>query len=375
MNKILITLFSLSLLISCSTAVEETNNSRNTEENIFQIRLNDSLKTEDMLTRIKVDSFPEIISVRGRIDLPPDHKHSIRPFIGGKIVQLPIIEGTQVKKGQLLAAIESPEYIELQKQYLDLYHKIAFLENEYLRQKQLFEENISSQKVMLQAESTFKSAQSNLSGLRQNLQLIGLNMNELHNGNISANFILTAPASGYIASLDAILGQFIESKTELMQLIDPRHWHIELEVYERDMQFVKIGQKVRFKVPELSEKYFYGEVHLINPIIKAETRTFGIHVHPDEDFPSKFKAVGNFVEAEIEGVIRSVFVLPESAIVKENEKNTIFVLKRNTEAVLTFIPTTIKTGNTINNLIEIDNPDQSMLEVQILQHPKYIMDE
>lgn len=374
MNKFLIVLLITTFMISCSTAVEENKTDNAFEERTFQIKLNDSLKAEDVLTQLQRRNFPEIISVRGIIDLPPDHKHSIRPFIGGKIVQLPIIEGTQVKKGQLLAAIESFEFIELQKQYLDLYHKIAYLENEYLRQKQLFEENISSQKVMLQAESAFKSAQSSLIGLRQNLQLVGININELQKDKISTSFNLTAPANGYIASLDAVLGQFIESKTELMQLIDPRHWHIELEVYERDKQFVKIGQKVRFKVPELSDEYFTGEVHLINPVVKPDTRTFGIHVHPHEDFPDKFKSVGNFVEAEIEGVIRSVFALPDDAIVKDNEKNTIFVLKHNTEAVLSFEPTIITCGVNINNETEIDNPDKSLIEAKILLYPNYVLD-
>ena len=116
--------------------------------------------------------FNESIEVNGMIDVPPQNKSSISTFIGGYITKTPLLIGNEVKKGQLLVTLQNPEYVEIQQNYLEVAEQLNYLKSEFNRQKTLFDEQITSEKNYLKAESTYKSNLAHYNGLRKKLQMM-----------------------------------------------------------------------------------------------------------------------------------------------------------------------------------------------------------
>ncbi|MBT8270829.1 MAG: efflux RND transporter periplasmic adaptor subunit, partial [Bacteroidia bacterium] len=115
-------------------------------------------------------TFDKAIQATGIVDVPPQYKASVTAKMGGFIKETALLEGDRVKKGQFLVSVENPEFIQMQQSYLEIRERLAYLENEYERQKTLFEEKIISEKSYLQAESQYKSAMASCTGLKKQLQ-------------------------------------------------------------------------------------------------------------------------------------------------------------------------------------------------------------
>eukprot|EP01034_Spumella_vulgaris_P006429 gene6429-8185_t len=84
---------------------------------------------------------------------------SISVPLGGYLKTTSLLPGTHVNKGQILAVMEDQQYIQLQQDYLTGKTRIVYLENEYLRQKELNATKSASDKIYQQAESDFRSQQ------------------------------------------------------------------------------------------------------------------------------------------------------------------------------------------------------------------------
>ena len=95
------------------------------------------------------------LQVNGIIDVPPHSKVSINLPYGGFLKDTQMLPGTKVKKGQLIAIIENPEFIEFQQEYLESVAQQEYLKAEYERQEKLYNEEVSSEKTYQQAKSDF----------------------------------------------------------------------------------------------------------------------------------------------------------------------------------------------------------------------------
>ena len=117
------------------------------------------------LGKLEEQSFSQTIKTNGMIDVPPQNKAKISTFIGGYITKTPLLIGDKVKKGQVLVTLENTEFVEIQQQYLEISEQLNYLKSEFNRQKTLFNENITSQKNFLKAESIYKSSLAHYNGL------------------------------------------------------------------------------------------------------------------------------------------------------------------------------------------------------------------
>lgn len=359
--KYLITLLISFLVLSCSKSSnqsEEINKTTDVKgENGLIIVSKSQFQSENMqLGHIKDISFPIYIKTTGMIDVPPSSKAVISAYMGGYIKNSPLLIGDKVKKGQILVTIENLEFIELQQEYLEVSEQLNYLKSEYDRQKELFEEKISSKKSYLKAESNFKKANAMHNGLRKKLQMLHINPATVENGNLTSVSNIYAPLDGSITDVYVSTGTYVSPADKIMEIVNTVHIHLELKVFEKDVLKVKKDQKVLFRIPESTDKNFEGEIHLIGKSIDND-RTIKVHAHIDHDIIHNF-IVGMFVESDIvieENVLKA---LPESAFVDVNTKKYILLLKSKDNDNYTFIKKEVITGVTYNDFVQIkgDNP-------------------
>ena len=84
---------------------------------------------------MEMRNLSNIIKLNGVIDVEPESMASVSAPLGGYIKTAGRLPGEEVKKGQVLATIENPEFIQIQQDYLESLSRLQFLEEEYNRQK------------------------------------------------------------------------------------------------------------------------------------------------------------------------------------------------------------------------------------------------
>jgi len=313
-------------------------------------------KSENMaFGSIEEFDFNEGIKVNGMIDVPPQNKSSISTFIGGYVTKTPLLIGSEVKKGQLLVTLENPEYVEIQQNYLEVAEQLNYLKSEFNRQKTLFDEQITSEKNYLKAESTYKSNLAHYNGLRKKLQMMHINPQRVEQGTISSSINLYAPIDGFVTKVNVSNGTYVSPSDVILEIVDTHHVHLELSVFEKDIMAIKKGQKIRFQIPEASDQTFNADVHLVGTTIDGESRRVQVHGHIDND--EDHFIVGMFVDAEIITDSTKRVGLPKEAIISLEEANYVLVLKtkENNEFHLEKVKVTI--GKATEDVVEILNSE------------------
>src|SRR5215217_2315613 len=139
---------SLGLLNACSQKQEEANQDAEQEQAAEKSTAPDEITfTRDQYTlagiqtgKIESRNLNSTIKVSGVIDVDPASVVTISAPLGGYIKSAGLLPGQTIRKGQVIATLENPEFINLQQEYLESKSRLGFLEQEYQRQKQLREE-------------------------------------------------------------------------------------------------------------------------------------------------------------------------------------------------------------------------------------------
>ncbi len=304
------------------------------------------------LGTITTQDFSKLIKTTGMIDVPPQNKEIISAISGGYIRKSNLLIGDKVKKGQALVTIENPDFVSLQQEYLEAVTQVSYLKLEYERQKTLFDEKITSQKNYLKAKSEYNRNQAIYSGLRKKLRMLNINPSRVERGNITSIITLYASISGSVTQLNVSIGTYVSAQDVIMEIVNTKHIHLELTVFEKDIMKIKEDQKIKFTIPEASNETYEAEVHLVGTSINQTTRTVKVHGHLHTDKNHNF-AVGMFVDAAIETATKKVQTLPEAAILENEDHFVVLVLTAQKNKKYIFETKEVTVGETQNGFTEI----------------------
>lgn len=273
------------------------------------------------LGEITERNLSDVVNANGVIDIPPSNLVSISAPLGGFVRKMNLLQGMKVKKGQVLATIENPDFIQIQQDYLETANEINYAEMEMSRQEALSKENVAALKIYQQAATKYRSLNARLRGLGARLKVAGIPLKELEKGNIVNEVQIYAPASGSITAVNVNIGKYVNPTDVMFEIVNADHLHVELFVFEKDISKVKTGQLVRFVVNDGKNVERLAKVHLINPKIEAD-RTVRVHCHlmraDDALWPD------NYLKATIETGNISMPALADQAIVDFEGKSYIF---------------------------------------------------
>lgn len=308
------------------------------------------------LGSLEEKQFPITVQANGMIDVPPENKAVVNATMGGYIRRTPLLIGDVVEKGQLLVTLENPEFVTLQQEYMEVKQQLAYLQAEYDRQQTLMDENITSQKSFLKAESEYKTANARYNGFKKQLQMLHISPSEVEKGNISSVATIYAPISGSVTKINVSKGSYVSPATPILEIIDNDHIHLELSVFEKDIMKLKKGQPIHFKIPEASDKTFEAKILLIGSSI-SENRTIKVHGHLIDESQNNF-LTGMFVNAEIETASEGGKALPETALVEIEDAHFALLLKNEVNGKYEFEQVEVELGPTIDGFIQLKNSNE-----------------
>lgn len=306
------------------------------------------------------------IRCNGMVDAPPQNLVSVSVPVGGIVKSTEMLQGMRIRKGDLLAVLEHPDYIKLQQTYLEDYAALTLAESEYKRQQELSSGNINARRDMEKAEAAMLTAKARSSAGAAQLQLLGLSPESIRTNGIAKSIRLTAPISGYVTKVNVNVGKFAAPNDVLFELVDTEHLHVELTVYETDLPYIKEGQTVRVIIQGQDDSVRTAKVFLIGREIHAD-RTVRIHGHLDKEDPHLLP--GMFVKADIETGAHKTTALPTSAVVSYGGKAYVFTANAGNR----FTPVEVTTGHTANGLTEVRLPEGNSRDAKFVTSGAYAL--
>ena len=341
MKKLLYIFLSGLLLIACKQEATEETVAKNEDEISISKEQFQTMKME-IGSPIEQD-FNVGIKATGKIDVPPANRVKITSFLGGYIKSTHLLIGDKVKIGQALVTLENTEFIDIQKEYLEVAEQISYLKSEYERQKTLYDEKITSQKNYLKAESDYKRANGMYQSLRKKLELLNISPAQVQKGNLTSTITIYAPIAGDVTVMNANVGMFMAPSDVILEIVDTNHLHVELAIFEKDILNIKEDQKILFTVPQASKEEFKAEVILVGKSIEGNDRTIMVHGHLDNSIKQRL-LTGMFVEATILTDSKKGLAIPIDALITENDKNYVILVKNSSSTEYIFEKTEVKVG-------------------------------
>lgn len=308
--------------------------------------------------KIEKRNISETIFCTGKISALPQNKANVSPGIGGFIKNLNYFTGNIVKKGDVLATLQHPDFIALQQKYMEAKAQTDYYYEEFKRQGELTIENAASIKNMQKAKSDYLSFEAQYKSLKAQLKLLNVDVAKIEQGDFAQYFYLKAPISGTIVTVNANTGIYVNPDTYIYEIVNDKQLNLELNVLEKDLAKVNSGQKIIFQSLNSIEN-FEAKVERISNNIDAEERSakiFATIENKNQQFIS-----GMFINAKILIKEENVYALPEEAILENEDQSMVFIENNNQ-----FIHVAVKKGITQNGFCEIINPDQQILDYPVV---------
>lgn len=299
---IICTAFLALTLTACqSKAVAE--NESPTEKTLNTTELNPSTATNEENKTDSVDGYTAAtarhnsVSFNGVIVTPPQSDATVALTMGGVVRKTSLLPGHYVQKGEVLATLENPEFIDLQQNYLESLAQTEYLKEEYNRQKALSDQKAASLKRYQESKAEYMSMQSRLSAAEARLALLGITGEQLQQNGIQPLLEVKAPLSGYISEININRGKYVQAGEPICEIIDKSAPMLCLTTYEKDLAEIADGDSVVFRVNGMENKNFQATIISIGQQVDPINRSIKVYARINQNHP-QFRP-GMYVTAQI----------------------------------------------------------------------------
>ena len=228
--------------------------------------------TTDKATR---RSIIETVSATGKVQ--PETEVKISPEVAGEIIELPVEDGKEVKKGQLILKIRPDSYQALfdqQQAAISTAESVSGqqkasmekAEQDLKQAEGLFQKKLISQTEMLAAQTTYDAAKSMYqSGLHS---IEGAKASSSQARDQLSKTTIYSPLNGVVTVLNSKLGERVVATnqfagTEVMRVADLNHMQAVVDVNENDVVHVKLGDQAKVSIDAYGDRKFNGTVEQI----------------------------------------------------------------------------------------------------------------
>lgn len=353
-------------MLSCNGKTGETSEDIATDSNTIEFSKEQLQLSEIKWSKPERREISDIVACNGIIELPPQNNLTISPVMGGNVKEIKILPGMYIRKGDRLAILEHPDYLNLQEEYFRASSQYLFQKEEYKRQGELTLEQATSLKKMQSTEADFKAMEARVFSLKKQLQLMDIDTEKLKPENISSEVEIKSPMDGYITNIFTNRGKYIGAGEKLCEIIDKNHLHLQLNLFEGDLMHLKQGQKINFNPASIPEKEFSATVELIGQAFD-ENKSIPVHAHINSG--DNMLKPGMFVTARIMANTRRVFVLPVASLIRKENNYYAYVYKNNK-----FERVKLNIGKEMDKYVEILAADSGFLDRMFVTRGAYYLE-
>ena len=237
--------------------------------------------------------------------------------VGGPVSRILATPGQQVKAGQPLLYVASPDFSLLRSGYIKAKSAFALADKIDKRTKDLYQHGAMAQADVEQAESGRAQAQADLEASEQAMRIVGItDPDDFIARPATAEIALTAPRAGEIVERQCNQGQLLQAgTTQCFTLSDMSSVWVLVNIYQNDVASVKVGDEVTIR----NEAYpgeVHGKIEYIAPSLDPTTRTLQARIAASN--PGERLKKDMYVTADVRaGQIPDALVVPDAAILRD----------------------------------------------------------
>ena len=304
--------------------------------------LSESDKADFLKTAVVVRDQGSTLRLPGRLVWNEDHTVRIVPQVGGRVQKITVEIGSEVKDGQILATLSSPDFGQAQADARKAQAEQKVAKQAFERQRELHAAGIVADKDLQQTQAEAISALAEAD--RASRRLAGLG------GASDGTYTLRSPLAGIVVERNLNPGLEFrpeQSSDPLFVVTDPTSLWLRLDAGEADLAVLKAGENISLQVKQYPNERFAGVIRHVGDFVDPTTRT--IRVRGDVPNPDRRLKGGMFVTALIELPPTQALLVPVAAVFLVDEQRYLFV----EEATGRYILRAVQAGPESDGRIEI----------------------
>ncbi|PPL02169.1 efflux RND transporter periplasmic adaptor subunit [Parapedobacter indicus] len=276
------------------------------------------------LGNIEQKALTATLRVNGTVNVPNANRAVITSLYGGVIKKLNVDVGDAVKKDEVIATLVHPQFIQLQEEYLNLADQLLLAEQEWNRQQLLAEGKVGAQKDLQQAEVEYNKLKIRQTSLRAQLQLMGVDVNSINSSRLWSTLPIKSPVNGVVGDVFAKQGSFVDVSAPLAEVIENSRLHVDLNVFEKDLPNLKVGQQIHFVQTNNPTKNYDAEIYAIGAAFENDSKSIPVHCTVSGDKTGLIDGMNVSALISLDNVMS--MAVPDEAIVDAQGKSYIFVV-------------------------------------------------
>lgn len=304
---------------------------------------------------LRETQFSESVKVNGHVISSVKGQAQVTSRISGTIRNISRELGDFIPARGVLCTIESNDFIVLQQDFATVSNQFNEARNTYERLQSLYRDSISSRKDFIAAESSYKSLSAQYNGMKQRLSLLNVNPAQIENGNFYPTLEVRSPIGGFITQINCMIGEYVTPEKMLMTIVNTNQLYLQLDVYEKDIAQLAVGQNVQFYNPNNPSEKFTAKLTKVGKAIDPEKKTILCTAQID---PTNVNFVNNmYIEADVNVKEYTAKGLPEDALETSPDGTyRIYLLEKKSGENIYLNPVSVTTGLKSSDLVEIKTP-------------------
>lgn len=238
--------------------------------------------------------------------------------VGGPVSRILVVPGQQVKAGQPMLDVSSPDYSQLLDAYLKAADAYRLADKNWVRAQDLYQHHAIAQRDLDQAESDRNQAQADLNAADQGMRILGIkNPGDLAKAPSSALIPVLAPIGGEVVERLVSPGQVVlAGQTQAFTISDLRTVWVLANVYQADLADVRTGDDVVVET-DAYPGTFHGRISYVSPALDPNTRTLQARIVVDNP-GEKLKRDMYCTVTVTAGSIANAIAVPDSSVLRDD---------------------------------------------------------
>lgn len=332
---IAIAFLSLTALVSCggSGSAEPTTTKKEGEHENDHENPNTATLTEEQIKSIGIEigiidekQLTASLKTNGVLKVPNQNKASVNSVYSGIVKSLLVQPGNTVRKGQVIATIANPEFVQVQSDYLNVNAKIGLAELEVKRQRDLNAGNAGALKNLQAAETELRTLRTARSTYEQQIRLMGISPEKLSTGKLISVLSITSPISGVVSDVKVEIGAYTDVTTTVAEIVDNSQLHLDLFVYEKDLPKLKNNQLIHFTLTNNPGKEYDAVIYSLGSSFEGASKAVTVHAKVQGTKTGLID--GMSITAVISLEKNTVPAVPTDAIVNVAGQDYIFIVSK-----------------------------------------------
>lgn len=341
-------LLSLSLLVACS---KHEDKSKEKKLDPLEIIITPDIQKQIKTEVVRYQEISETLMIPGRLETQNRRLAKIGSPIVGRVSDLYVSLGDIVKKGQVLARVNSIELTQTQLTLIKSTQLIGLKTKAVERAKLLFEADVISKAEMLRIENELEAVKADYRASRDQLMVLGMSEKAVEkleaSGQINSFGDIRSLFDGIIISRAINVGQIVNLQDNLFHIADLSKLWAVANIPEQQASFIQKDEVVSIEIPALDNKQIEAKIVFEDSIVDPQTRTVMVRAELD-NLGLLFKP-DMLTSMYIRSKKISKLAIPISSVVRENDRK--YVLVQNTPK--TFRLREVELGMRDGNLISI----------------------